>query len=60
VVLELISQTKTKEGLAVTAQKESKTYPTGITVSDDELAALNISHDPFHGEWNSTIKPQES
>jgi transposase len=59
VVLELISHTTTKEGLAVTALKDSHTYPTGIKVSDDELAALNIVRDSFHGEWNYTIKPQE-
>jgi hypothetical protein len=58
-VLELISQTTTKEGFAVMAVKESQTDPTGLTVSDDELAALNLSRDSFHGEWNSTIKPQE-
>lgn len=59
VVLELLSPTKTKEGLAVTAIKDSNIYPTGIKVSDEELAALNLSRDPFHGEWNYTIKPQE-
>lgn len=58
VVLELISHTTTKEGLAVTALKDSNTYPTGLKVSDEELAALNLSLDPFHGEWNYTIKPQ--
>jgi len=60
VVLELISHTTTKEGLAVTAIKDSHTYPTGITVSDDELAAINLSRHAFHGEWNYTIKPQGS
>ncbi len=59
VVLELISHTTTKEGLAVTAVKDSHTYPTGIKVSDDELDALNLCRDSFHGEWNYTIKPQE-
>ena len=59
VVLELISHTTTKEGLAVTALKDTFTYPTGLKVSDEELAALNLSPDPFHGEWNYTIKPQE-
>jgi hypothetical protein len=59
VVLELISHTTTKEGLAVTALKDSHTYPIGIKVSDDQLAALNIVRDSFHGEWNYTIKPQE-
>jgi transposase len=59
VVLELISHTTTKEGLVVTALKDSNTYPTGIKVSDDELAALNLSRDSFHGEWNYTIRPQD-
>ena len=43
VVLELISHTTTKEGLAVMARKDSNTYPTGIKVSDEELAALNLA-----------------
>jgi transposase len=59
VVLELISHTTTKEGLAVTAVKDSNTYPTGLKVSEDELATLNLTRDPFHGEWNYTIKPQD-
>src|SRR5258708_4006858 len=57
VVLELISHTTTKEGGAVMARKDSNTYPTGIKVSDEELAAFNLARDPFHGEWNYTIKP---
>jgi transposase len=58
VVLELISHTTTKTGLAVIAVKDSNTYPTGLKVSDDELAALNLSRESFHGEWNYTIRPQ--
>jgi len=59
-VIELISHTTTKEGLQVTAIKDSNTYPTGITVTDAELNSLNIIRDPFHGEWNYTIKPQDA
>jgi len=59
VVLELLSHTTTKEGLEVTAVKDSNPYPTGLKVTDEELAALNIVRDSFHGEWNYTIKPQE-
>ena len=59
VVLELLSHTTTKEGLVVMALKDSNFYPTGIKVSDDELAALNLSRDSFHGEWNYTIRPQK-
>ena len=59
-VIELISHTTTEQGLHVTAIKDSHTYPTGLTVSDAELKALNIVRDPFHGEWNYTIKPQDT
>jgi Rhodopirellula transposase DDE domain len=60
VILELISHTTTSEGLTVTALKDSNTYPTGIKVSNDELAALNLCRGSFHGEWNYTIKPQDT
>jgi hypothetical protein len=59
-VIELISQTTTAEGLQVTAIKDSQTYPTGIIVTDAQLKALNIVRDPFHGEWNYIIKPQDT
>jgi len=59
VVLELISHTTTAEGLTVRALKDSQTYPTGLKVTDEELAALNLVRDTFHGEWNYTLKPQE-
>jgi transposase len=60
VVLELISHTTSKEGLTVTALKDSHTYPTGRKVSDEELAALHLLRETFHGEWNYTIRPQSS
>jgi hypothetical protein len=59
VVLELISHTTTTEGLTVTAVKDSQTYPTGLKVTDEDVAALHLLRDAFHGEWNYTIKPQE-
>ncbi len=59
-VIELISHTTTEEGLHVTAIKDSQTYPTGLTVTDAELKALNIVRDAFHGEWNYMIKPQDT
>ncbi|TRZ64299.1 MAG: hypothetical protein D4S02_10975, partial [Rhodocyclaceae bacterium] len=35
-------------------------YPTGITVTDQELAALNLKHANFHGEWNYKLLPLRS
>ena len=57
-IIELISHTTNKEGLTVTAVKDSNMYPTGIKVSDDDMALLNITREPFHGEWNYTIRPE--
>src|SRR6266566_1146154 len=59
-VIELISHTTTKQGLTVTAVKDSNSSPTGIKVSDEDLATLNIKREPFHGDWNYTIQPQVS
>ena len=58
-IIELISHTTSKEGLTVTAVKDSQTYPTGIKVTDEELNALHLIRDAFHGEWNYTFKPQD-
>ena len=30
-------------------------YPKGIKVTDEEFAAIRISRDEFHGEWNYSI-----
>lgn len=59
-VIELISHTTTKQGLRVTAVKDSNIYPIGIKVSDEALAALNIIREPFHGDWNYIIQPQDT
>jgi hypothetical protein len=59
-MIDLISHTTTAEGLHVTAIKDSQTYPTGIIVTDAQLKALTIVRDPFHGEWNYIIKPQDT
>jgi hypothetical protein len=57
-IIELISHTTTEEGLTVTAVKDATIYPTGIKVSDEEMAQINLTRAPFQGEWNQTIRPQ--
>ena len=58
VIVDLISATSTKAGLKVRAQIDSNLYPSGLKVSDSEVAALHIERDSFHGEWNYTILPR--
>ena len=57
VVINLIAHTTTKTGLTLQAELDEGTYPTGIKVSDRELAAVNLKRAQFHGEWNYTLLP---
>ena len=49
VVVELISATTTKPGLNVACRIDDNRYPKGITVSDEEMAAIKLTHDAFQG-----------
>ena len=33
-------------------------YPTGLEVSDDELARVQCELDAFYGNWNYRIRPR--
>ena len=55
VIVDLIAATSTKSGLKVRAQIDSNRYPSGVKISDKQVAALNIERDVFHGEWNYKI-----
>jgi hypothetical protein len=57
VVITLIANTTTKAGLRIQAELDAGTYPTGIKVSDQEPAAVNLKRAQFHGEWNYTLLP---
>jgi hypothetical protein len=41
----------------IKAALDENTYAAGIKVSDEEIAALNIERDAFHGEWNYRVLP---
>lgn len=56
-VVELIAATTTRTGLAVQADFDEGYYPTGVKVTDAELAAVPLQPHEFHPEWNYTILP---
>lgn len=58
VVVNLIGATTTTAGLKITAQLDPGTYPTGITVRDEQIQQLNIITADFHGEWNYILCPK--
>jgi len=60
VILNLIANTATTTGLKVYAQLDDRDYPKGIEVTDEQLAAVNLTRDQFHGDWNYRITPSET
>jgi len=56
VIISLIAATTTRTGLEVDARLDKNDYP-NVNVTDAELAAVKISRDSFHGEWNYSINP---
>jgi len=57
-VVSLIGTTTTMAGLTVTARLDVDEYPTGMTVSDAELASLALQPHATHPRWNYTLVPR--
>jgi hypothetical protein len=57
VIINLIAATTTQTGLTIQAELDAGHYPTGVKVSDEELAMVNLQPDGFHGDWNYRIVP---
>jgi len=57
VVINSIAATTTRTGLTVQARLDGNSYPTGVKVSNAQMAALPVSRHPFHGDWNYTLHP---
>ena len=59
VIVQLIGSTTTDTGLEVRCEIDGNLYPMGIKVTDQEMEAINIARNEFHGEWNYTISPNQ-
>ena len=58
VVVNLLSSTRTNEGLEVQCWLDEKTYPKGRKVSQTEVASLRLRRNKFHGEGNYESLPR--
>jgi hypothetical protein len=54
-IVRLIAATTTAKGLKVTCRLDRRKYPAGRKVAKEEMAAINIAPQHFHGEWNYII-----
>lgn len=59
VIVNLIAATTTSKGLRVHSELDPRSYPSGIKVSDAELAQVHLQRDKFHGDWNYQIIPRK-
>ena len=59
VIVNTIAATTTGSGLRVHAELDTNTYPTGVTISDTQLAGLPITRLDWHGDWNYTLRPDQ-
>ena len=60
VMINLIANTRTRSGLQVRVELDPATYPKGVKGSDEELLAITLEPDEFHGNWNYAILPNSS
>ncbi|VAX38060.1 hypothetical protein MNBD_UNCLBAC01-1333, partial [hydrothermal vent metagenome] len=59
-VVNLIANTRTNKGLEIKSMLDENKYETGIKVSDDKMAEINLWKSKFHGEWNYKISPMDN
>ena len=57
VIVNLIAATTTTTGLKVQAAVDPGAYAKGRKITDEQMGALCLTRDPFHGEWNYMLKP---
>jgi hypothetical protein len=57
-IIELISATSTTTGLTIQAGYDPTWYPTGVKITDTQLASVPLEPHDWHGEWNYTINAQ--
>jgi len=57
IVVNLVSSTRTNEGLEVHCWLDEGEYKKGRKITDRELETVRIKRNKFHGDWNYEILP---
>lgn len=56
-IVSLIGSTTTDAGLRVRSEIDKRSYPKGVTVSDQQMEQIRLKRHDFHGDWNYTVRP---
>ncbi|MFG2045652.1 ISAzo13 family transposase [Dactylosporangium sp. NPDC048998] len=57
VVVATIASTRTRTGLRVEAELDTRSYPLGLSVTREQLRSLSIVAHAQRGSWNYTVHP---
>jgi Rhodopirellula transposase DDE domain len=56
-IVSLIGATHSRSGLRVRSELDRGHYPSGVEVTDAQMATVRLERHRFHGDWNYTIHP---
>jgi len=59
-VVNMISATKTNQGLRIKAVLDRRRYETGVKISHEQMKALNLRPRPQNPGWNYSLLPRTS
>ena len=59
-VVRLIGETRTQTGLRVKCRLQIKDYPTGLKITKQQMASLNLRRHAVLPDWNYTLFPREN
>ena len=57
-IVSLIGETTTEAGLRVRSEVDPGRYPKDVSISDAQMAQIQLEPHAFHGDWNYTIHPR--
>ena len=61
VIVNLIANTTTSTGLTIAADLDTREYPTGIKITDEQMKELSLTKHDFHGsDWHYTLEPRST
>ena len=59
-IVKLIAHTRTSTGLRIRCILDKRRYPKEVRVSDGQMAAIRLTPDRFHSDWNYSIRPTKT
>jgi hypothetical protein len=56
-IIDLIRNTRTRTGLGVRCQLDTKKYDLGVYITDEQMLKIKLRGDKFHKDLNYILQP---